>query len=203
VNMSVWWDGDTGRETWDGSVIKVSASAGSGGNLRTYSRAELLTHSGATTIGGTKKNPVLQADILGDWREEIILPTTNSSAIRIYTTTMPTTHTGAGAIPSQGIPTLMQNKMYRLAITWQNAAYNQPPWVDYFLGYNMTGQVPRDNIVYVGSGSEEDITPVLNIPSAEKSVQSVRVYFDGSRVLIKKALPNGKSRIFDLKGKER
>ncbi|MDR2595356.1 MAG: rhamnogalacturonan lyase [Fibromonadaceae bacterium] len=258
VNMSVWWDGDTGRETWDGSVIKVSASAGSGSNLRTYSRAELLTHSGATTIGGTKKNPVLQADIFGDWREEIILPTTNSNAIRIYTTTMATTHTGAGAIPSQGIPTLMQNKMYRLAATWQHSGYNQPPWVDFFLGYNMTGQVPRDNIVYVGSGSSsssvarsssssvvvssssvrsssssslvqsssssavtpssssssleqssssssssEEATPVLNTNSAEKNVKSLRVYFDGSRVLIKKTLSNGKVRIFDLNGNEK
>jgi rhamnogalacturonan endolyase len=243
VNMAIWWDGDTGRETWDGTVVKVSAAAGSGSNLRTYSRQVLLEHSGTTTVGGTKKNPVLQADIFGDWREEIVLPTTNSSALRIYTTTMPTTHTGAGAIPSQGIPTLMQNKAYRLAVAWQHSAYNQPPWTDYFLGYNMAGQVPRDNIVYVGGSSSSSVvapssssarsssssvlpssssssvapssssvaqssssaepTPVLSVPSAEKNAESIRMYFDGSRVLIKKTLPNGKAKTFDLKGEER
>jgi len=172
INMSIWWDGDTGRETWNGTVVKVNASAGSGGSLRSYSRQELLTHSGASTIGGTKTNPVLQADILGDWREEVILPKTDHNALRIYTTTMATTHTGAGAIPSQGIPALMQNKEYRLAISWQHSGYNQPPWTDYFLGYNM-GEAPRDNIVYVGgssssssiqSSSSLETTPITALP---------------------------------------
>lgn len=202
-NMAIWWDGDTGRETWNGTVVKVNASAGSGSNLRSYSRQELLTHSGATTIGGTKTNPVLQADVFGDWREEVILPTTNHNALRIYTTTMATIHTGAGAVPSQGIPTLMQNKMYRLAVTWQGSGYNQPPWTDYFLGYNMS-QAPRDNIVYVEEPEEpEDPTPALKTPSPEKPVESIRLYFDGTRILIKKTLPNGNVKIYDLKGEKR
>jgi hypothetical protein len=201
--MAIWWDGDTGRETWNGTVVKVNASAGSGSNLRSYSRQELLTHSGATTIGGTKTNPVLQADVFGDWREEVILPTTNHNALRIYTTTMATIHTGAGAVPSQGIPTLMQNKMYRLAVTWQGSGYNQPPWTDYFLGYNMS-QAPRDNIVYVEEPEEpEDPTPALKTPSPEKPVESIRLYFDGTRILIKKTLPNGNVKIYDLKGEKR
>jgi len=49
----------------------------------------------------------------------------------------------------------------------------------------------------------EEVTPVLNTPSVEKNAESIRMYFDGSRVLIKKTLSNGKVRIFDLKGKER
>jgi arabinogalactan endo-1,4-beta-galactosidase len=53
------------------------------------------------------------------------------------------------------------------------------------------------------SSSSAGTTPVLNVPSAEKNIESVRVYFDGSRVSIKKTLSNGKERIFDLKGKER
>ncbi|GBU25523.1 hypothetical protein R83H12_02173 [Fibrobacteria bacterium R8-3-H12] len=50
---------------------------------------------------------------------------------------------------------------------------------------------------------EEDITPVLIANSVEKNMEGTRIYFDGSKVLIKKTLPNGKARIFDLKGKER
>jgi len=53
------------------------------------------------------------------------------------------------------------------------------------------------------SSSSAGTTPVLNVPSAEKNIESTRVYFDGSRVLIKKTLSNGKERIFDLKGNER
>jgi len=52
------------------------------------------------------------------------------------------------------------------------------------------------------SSSAEDITPVLT-HSVEKNMENIRLYFDGSRVLIKKTLSNGKVRIFDLKGDER
>lgn len=142
MNMAVYWDGDTGRELFDGqsnpSVTKITASAGTGGNLRNYSSSTLITFSGASTNGGTKANPCLQADILGDWREEMILRASDNSELRIYTTVAPTSHNGAGAVPASGIPSLMHNKEYRMAIGWQNGGYNQPPHTDFFLGYNMS-----------------------------------------------------------------
>jgi len=55
----------------------------------------------------------------------------------------------------------------------------------------------------VQSSSSAGTTPVLNVPSAEKNIESIRVYFDGSSVLIKKTLSNGKEKVFDLKGNER
>jgi rhamnogalacturonan endolyase len=142
INMAVYWDGDTGRELFDGqsnpSVTKITASGGSSGNLRNYSSSTLITFSGASTNGGTKANPCLQADILGDWREEMILRASDNSELRIYTTVAPTSHNGAGAVPASGIPSLMHNKEYRMAIGWQNGGYNQPPHTDFFLGYNMS-----------------------------------------------------------------
>jgi len=57
--------------------------------------------------------------------------------------------------------------------------------------------------ILISSSSSEDITPVLIANSVEKNIEGTRIYFDGSRVLIKKTLPNGKEKIFDLKGKER
>ncbi|GBU26164.1 hypothetical protein R83H12_02858 [Fibrobacteria bacterium R8-3-H12] len=54
----------------------------------------------------------------------------------------------------------------------------------------------------MSSSSSEDITPVLSVSFAEKNMEGICVYFDGSKVLIKKTLSNGKARIFDLKGKE-
>ena len=41
---------------------------------------------------GTKSTPSLSGDILGDWREEVIWPTTDNTALRIYTTPTQTTH---------------------------------------------------------------------------------------------------------------
>jgi len=53
------------------------------------------------------------------------------------------------------------------------------------------------------SSSSAETTPVLNISATEKNIEGTRVYFDGSRVLIKKTSPNGKVKVFDLKGHER
>jgi hypothetical protein len=67
---------------------------------------------------GTKATPSLSADILGDWREEVVWPTTDNKALRIYSTTDAT---------SISHVSLMQDRMYREAVAWQNTAYNQPP----------------------------------------------------------------------------
>ncbi|MDR3219449.1 MAG: InlB B-repeat-containing protein [Dysgonamonadaceae bacterium] len=150
MNMVIYWDGDTGRELFDGTdnpvITKITAS-GTAPN-KTFATATPMTFSGASTNGGTKANPCLQADILGDWREEVILRKTDNTALRIYTTINPTTHTGAGAVPASGIPTLMHNKEYRNAIAWQNAGYNQPPHVDFFLGYNMSDVVREEGRIF-------------------------------------------------------
>ena len=72
--------------------------------------------------------PALSADILGDWREEVILRTIDNKELRIFSTTIPTEHR---------LPTLMHDPQYRLAIAWQNVAYNQPPHPGFFLGADM------------------------------------------------------------------
>ena len=108
-NFVIWWDGDAQRELLDGTQI---SKYGTGGDTR------LLTGSGVASNNGSKSTPVLQADILGDWREEVIWRTTDNRALRIYSTTDPT---------SISRPSLMQDRQYRLAVAWQNTAYNQPP----------------------------------------------------------------------------
>ena len=86
---------------------------------------------------GTKANPALSADILGDWREELICRTKDNKELRIFSTTIPT---------DKRFYTLMHNPQYRLSIAWQNVAYNQPPHVSYFMGEGMP-QPPKPNIV--------------------------------------------------------
>ncbi|UJW30498.1 rhamnogalacturonan lyase [Saccharothrix sp. AJ9571] len=109
INFVLWWDGDAQRELLDGTHID---KYGTGGDTR------LLTGSGVASNNGTKANPALSADILGDWREEVIWRTTDNRALRIYSTTDST---------SISRPSLMQDRQYRLAIAWQNSGYNQPP----------------------------------------------------------------------------
>ena len=70
----------------------------------------------------------LSADILGDWREEVIWRTADNSELRIYTTTIPATNR---------FYTLMHDPQYRLSIAWQNVAYNQPPHTSFYLGEDM------------------------------------------------------------------
>ena len=77
---------------------------------------------------GTKSTPVLSGDILGDWREEVILRTIDNKELRIFTTTIPTKYR---------FYTFMHDPEYRLSIAWQNVAYNQPPHTSFYLGPGM------------------------------------------------------------------
>jgi rhamnogalacturonan endolyase len=131
VNFLIWWDGDLVRELLDGNHID---KYGTGGDTR------LLTASGASSINGTKATPNLSADLFGDWREEVVFNEANT-ALRIYTTT---------TVANNRIYTLMHDPQYRVAIAWQNSAYNQPPHPSFFLGNGM-GAPPAPNIVLVGA----------------------------------------------------
>lgn len=118
ANFGIWWDGDLLRELHDrGNIDKWNWAAAT--------TTRLLTPSGTSSVNGTKANPSLTADILGDWREELVLPTTDNSALRIYVTPYST---------SYRLKTLMHDPVYRLGVAWQNVSYNQPPHTSYFLG---------------------------------------------------------------------
>ena len=117
-NFGVWWDGDLLRELLDRNTI-------SKWNWTTGTEELLLTADGCTSNNGTKATPVLSADILGDWREEVIWRTTDNKELRIYTTVIPTSHR---------FNTLMHDPQYRLSVAWQNVAYNQPPHTSFYLG---------------------------------------------------------------------
>jgi len=55
------------------------------------------------------------------------------------------------------IYTLLHDPQYRVAIAWQNTAYNQPPHPGFFIGANMPTP-PTPNIVIVG-GTPPDPQP--------------------------------------------
>ena len=132
VNFAVWWDGDLLRETLDRNRV-------SKWNWESEATERLFTADGATSINGTKATPILCADLFGDWREEFILPSDAGDELRIYTTTIPTSHR---------LRTFMHDPQYRVAIAWQNTAYNQPPHPSFYVDPAMPQQrKPRIKIV--------------------------------------------------------
>jgi fibronectin type 3 domain-containing protein len=132
ANFMIWWDGDLGREILDHefdepNYVPIQPFIAEW-DPETGAQEEVFAPEGVQTNNGTKGSPVLTADLLGDWREEMILRKESNDGVRIFTTTIETEHS---------IPTLMQDPQYRLAVSWQNASYNQPPWPGFFIGYDM------------------------------------------------------------------
>jgi rhamnogalacturonan endolyase len=127
ANFLIYWDGDTSRELLDSNYIDK------------YNKGRLFTATGAVSNNGTKKTPALSADILGDWREELILRSEDNKELRIYSTTIPT---------ETRQYTLMHDPQYRLSIAWQNVGYNQPPHTSFYMGKDMK-PAPKPNIYLV------------------------------------------------------
>lgn len=169
INFAIYWDGDLLRELLDhtGGTGKIDKW-----NYNNSSMTRLLTATGAVSINGTKGNPSLQADILGDWREEVIWPTADSTALRIYTTTALTNHR---------IYTLMHDPIYRLSVAWQNVAYNQPPHTGFFLGDGMAPP-PQPNIYVVAPPSSSNTVRLQSHNFTDRYIRHIefRVQIDAN-----------------------
>ncbi|MDR7159601.1 hypothetical protein J2X42_002316 [Arthrobacter sp. BE255] len=143
ANFLAWWDGDLLREIVDhdfDATAGVGVPTISKWNWETETSDRLLTATGARSNNHTKGNPSLQADLLGDWREELAFPSSDSTELRIYTTTAPT---------EVRLRTLMHDPVYRTAVARENVAYNQPPHPSFFIGEGMeTPAMPA--VTYVG-----------------------------------------------------
>ncbi|MDE6511548.1 MAG: rhamnogalacturonan lyase, partial [Muribaculaceae bacterium] len=137
VNFRVFWDGDLLDELLDGtSITKPNDNLTSIGTLRNFSSI-----SNAASCNSTKATPNLQADLFGDWREEVILHDGKTQEdLIIFTTTIPTDYK---------VPCLMTDRQYREAIAWQNVAYNQPP----HLSYNLEAKFDVRPRIVVSKGS--------------------------------------------------
>ncbi|KIS26015.1 alpha integrin [Arthrobacter sp. SPG23] len=144
ANFLAWWDGDLLREIVDhdyDAATSVGVPTISKWNWETETSDRLLTATGARSNNTTKGNPSLQADLLGDWREELAFPSSDSTELRIYTTTSPT---------EVRLRTLMHDPMYRTGVARENVAYNQPPHPSFFIGEGMeTPAMP--SVTYVGA----------------------------------------------------
>ena len=125
-NSSVWWDGDLLRELLDRNAIMKW-------NWNTHSIVTIKNFrvEGCSFNNGSKQNPCLSADIIGDWREEVIVRNNESTELRIYSTTIPTKHR---------FTTFMLDIPYRIGVAAENVGYNQPPELGFYFGNDMKQQ---------------------------------------------------------------
>lgn len=127
VNMAVWWDGDLLRELLDKNVVSK------------YDWEEkvckpLVVFEGARSNNGTKSTPCLQGDMMGDWREEVLLRTEDNTSLRLYVSTIPTDYR---------FHTFLEDPIYRISIATQNVAYNQPTQPGFYFGSDLKKGVFR------------------------------------------------------------
>lgn len=139
VNFRIYWDGSIQDQLFDGNAPSGSTSANpyiEKWNGSSFSKIvenfNTAAYNYGQTCNTTKATPCLQADILGDWREELILWNLNNpSEVNIYTTSIQTQY---------AVPTLMHDHVYRMGVAWQNTAYNQPPHLGYYLPDYINGK---------------------------------------------------------------
>lgn len=131
TDFAIWWDGDLLREL-------VSRSRVTKWNWET-GREETIKE---TDSARGNRGPHLVGDLIGDWREELLMSAPDGQSLRLYSTTFPTEHR---------IVTLMHDSQYRLGIAWQNVVYNKPAHPSFYLGHGMS-PVPGSKVRYVGAG---------------------------------------------------
>lgn len=121
TNMSIKWAADMTTQIINGAQEQTPT-------IDDFKRGRLLTATGTRTNNGTKGTPSLVADVVGDWREEMLVRTADSSALRMFMSTEVTNHK---------LYTLMHDPQYRAEVARQNTAYNQPSYTDFYFASDM------------------------------------------------------------------
>jgi rhamnogalacturonan endolyase len=163
TDWCIWWDGDPLRELvstgrvwrrWNRGPRSAPPGADGPGsdtmrarpaatrvmkwNWQTGQSEQIF----ACDAVGVSRGPALLGDLVGDWREELLLVAPDGQSLRLYTTTIPT---------ELRLTTLLHDPQYRLGIAWQNVVYNKPPHPSFFLGEGMKAP-PRPDLRLVGEG---------------------------------------------------
>ena len=120
-SFRIYWDGDPDDELYNkGAIDKWNGN----GVQRLFIGGKNIYQINSSQTAD-KDGSSLQADLFGDWREEIVCwSATDSASLNIFTTNVPSNYR---------VPTLMHDHVYRMGVAWQNVAYNQPPHLGYYL----------------------------------------------------------------------
>lgn len=126
-NFGVWWDGDLLRELLDKNRITKY-------NWQNNSVSTVEEFTGCLSDNGTKAVPCLSGDIIGDWREEVLLRTEDNNALHLYVSPITTDYR---------FHTFLEDPIYRLSIATENVGYNQPPQTGFYFGPDLKGKMFR------------------------------------------------------------
>ena len=199
TNFRIYWTADPYDQTFDGRYDSTTGKCAP--RIRCFNTAtnsiatfmEFAQYGNPSACNTTKATPCLQADILGDWREELIMyeyePDWDASTCKllIYSTPEPTEHK---------VTCLMQDHIYRMGIAWQNSSYNQPP----HLGYSLPDRLGIDGATYktnvksyapVPTAETQDGTEALKAPSEDKAVVKGTCYTAGENGEMTASTSNG------------
>ena len=192
VNFRIYWTGDPFDQTFDGRYD--SGSKKSAPRIRSYNTAkgsimtfqEFAAYGSPSSCNTTKATPCLQADILGDWREELIMYkfeedySSNQCTLMIFSTPEETEYK---------VPCLMEDHIYRMGIAWQNSSYNQPPHLGFclpeYLGVDRAGYTTKTVNNAPDAPAEEPVDPSgsyneqLAVPAEDKARISGKCYTGG------------------------
>ncbi len=183
ANFPIYWDGDLQREHLSNAsvmapILEKYYTEGTGRILLNGNHDNIYSLGNSHSCNWTKSTPCLQADILGDWREELIFwDTADSCTINIFSTSDGTAYR---------MPCLMYDHTYRMGIAWQNDAYNQPPHLGYYLPDaivtridDVTDESRKDQTHYLGTAIKSVQGHIVGATGAE--ISSVLV--DGTPVI--------------------
>lgn len=201
TNFRIYWTGDPFDQTFDGrydsntgkSAPRIRNFNTASGSIATFQ--EFSDYGLPMSCNTTKATPCLQADLLGDWREELIMfqyesdYTSPTCKILIYSTPEPTKYK---------VPCLMEDHVYRMGVVWQNSSYNQPPHLGYYLpdylGVDGTSyqtqtvsHAPEKVDVVVPTEGEE----ALKLPAEDKGTVVGTCYTAGEHGEITASTSNG------------
>lgn len=136
IAFPIWWTGDLPRELGEG----IYANSPTGYKVVKYDwNNKKFNQLFFVNEVWASRRPLLQCDIIGDWREELLLAEKDGSRIRLYTTNIPTEY---------NLTTLMHDPKYRLDIATQPSGYSQPPWPGYYIGHNNFEYPSKGKFVY-------------------------------------------------------
>lgn len=116
-NAAIYWTGTKTRDLYDRALIVNNNAGGRIIRFDTYGSNQ-GNHS-------TKYNPCYYGDFLGDWREEVILGSSDYSSIYIFSTNWDT---------KNRLPYLATDHTYDMAQAMQNIGYNQGTSLGYYVG---------------------------------------------------------------------
>lgn len=130
-NMGIWWSGSLNRQMLDGHVNRGAENGKGEPLVISYTDGRLFMGStfSVSSNNDSKANPCFYGDIWGDWREEMIFPSSDYTELRIFTTDFETNYR---------IRPLMEDHIYRISAAHQNIGYNQPTHTGFYLGSDKT-----------------------------------------------------------------